>query len=151
MTAVSAPYPPLHFVATVLIATLTACAAPPSGPPPSVSSDEWPAYAGSAGARFSPRDEITPANVSRLAVAWTYHTGELGQNARDGHKLTFEATPIHFDGRLYLSTAYGHVIALDPVTANGAVALRCRRRPRRPLQRSDVARRVGMARFTRRR
>ncbi len=49
-------------------------------------------------------------------MAWTYHTGELGQNARDRDKLTFEATPIHFDGRLYLSTAYGQVIALDPVT-----------------------------------
>jgi glucose dehydrogenase len=29
--------------------------------------------------------------------------------------LTFEATPIHFDGRLYLSTSYGKVIALDPM------------------------------------
>ena len=117
MTAVPPPSRPLHLAAAAALAsTLTACAAPPSGPPPSASSDEWPAYAGSAGARFSPRDRITPANVSRLAVAWTYHTGELGQNARDGDKLTFEATPIHFDGRLYLSTAYGQVIALDPVT-----------------------------------
>ena len=30
--------------------------------------------------------------------------------------LTFEATPIHFDGRLYLSTSFGKVIALDPAT-----------------------------------
>ena len=116
MTAVLATSRPLHLAAAALAATLTACAVTPTGPPPSASSDEWPAYAGSAGARFSPRDQITPANVSRLAVAWTYHTGELGQNAKDGHKLTFEATPIHFDGRLYLSTAYGQVIALDPVT-----------------------------------
>ena len=62
---------------------------------------------GAAGARFSALDRLTPANVSRLQVAWTYHTGELGQNASDDDKLTFEATPIHFDGRLYLSTAFG--------------------------------------------
>ena len=59
---------------------------------------------------------VTAANVARLQAAWTYRTGELGQDARDGAKLTFEATPIHFDGRLYLATAFGRVIALDPAT-----------------------------------
>ena len=92
MTAVSPLSRLLPLAAAALTTTLAACAATPSGPPPSTSSDEWPAYAGSAGARFSPRDQITPANVSRLAVAWTYHTGELGQDARDRDKLTFEAT-----------------------------------------------------------
>jgi quinoprotein glucose dehydrogenase len=81
-----------------------------------VAADQWAAYAGNAGARSSPLDELTAANVARLEVAWTYHTGETGQNAREAEKLTFEATPIHFDGRLYLSTAYGKVIALDPAT-----------------------------------
>lgn len=80
------------------------------------STDQWPAYAGPAGSRYSPADQLTPANVSRLAVAWTYHTGEAGQDARDAEKLTFEATPIHFDGRLYVSTAYGRIVALDPAT-----------------------------------
>lgn len=80
--------------------------------------DQWPAYAGPAGARYSPLDQIVPDNVSRLQVAWTYRTGETGANARDGHKLTFQATPLHFDGRLYLATAYGRVIALDPGTGS---------------------------------
>ncbi len=80
-----------------------------------VPADQWPAYGGDAGGtRFSSLAGITPDNVARLEVAWTYRTGELGANARDGHKLTFEATPVHFDGRLYLSTAFGRVIALDP-------------------------------------
>ncbi len=81
-----------------------------------VAADQWPAYAGSSGGRSSTLDQITPNNVVRLQVAWTYRTGELGQDARDGHKLTFEATPIHFDGRLYLATAFGRVIALNPRT-----------------------------------
>jgi quinoprotein glucose dehydrogenase len=79
--------------------------------------DQWPAYGGDpGGARHSPLTQLTPENVGRLTVAWTYRTGELGQHALDGRKLTFEATPIYFDGRLYLSTAYGKVIALAPDT-----------------------------------
>ncbi|HEY8549281.1 MAG TPA: pyrroloquinoline quinone-dependent dehydrogenase [Vicinamibacterales bacterium] len=79
--------------------------------------DQWPAYGGDpGGTRYSPLTTITRENVGRLAVAWTYRTGELGQNARSGDKLTFEATPVHFDGRLYLSTAFGRTIALDPAT-----------------------------------
>lgn len=35
---------------------------------------EWPTYGHDAGGmRFSPLKEITPANVSKLKVAWTYH------------------------------------------------------------------------------
>lgn len=99
------------------LALLSACGG--SSSPSSttlVAPDQWPAYAGPSGARYSPADQLTPANVSRLAVAWTYRTGETGQNARDGGKLTFEATPLHFDGRLYVATAYGKIIALDPRT-----------------------------------
>ena len=83
-------------------------------PPPD---DHWPAYGGDAGGnRYSTLTQITHWNVDALQVAWTYRTGEMGQNAASSPKLTFEATPIHFDGRLYLSTSYGKVIALDPTT-----------------------------------
>ena len=79
--------------------------------------DQWPAYGGDAGGnRYSPLTQVTPANVKGLQVAWTYRTGELGENAESGKSLTFEATPIHFDGRLHLSTSYGKVIALDPAS-----------------------------------
>ena len=77
----------------------------------------WPAYGGDpGGARYSTLDAITRTNVARLEVAWTYRTGELGQNADDGDELTFEATPLLFEGRLYVSTAFGRVIALHPAT-----------------------------------
>lgn len=78
---------------------------------------DWPVYgADGGGSRYSPLALITTANVAALEPAWTFRTGELGQDARDGGDLTFEATPIHFEGRLYLPTGFGEVIALDPVT-----------------------------------
>ncbi len=77
----------------------------------------WPAYGlDLAGSRYSPLGQIHRGNVTHLEIAWTYRTGELGQGANDARKLTFEATPIHFEGVLYLSTAFGMVIALDPST-----------------------------------
>lgn len=91
--------------------------APGGAPQQQSRTDQWPAYGGDAGGnRYSPLTQVTPANVNGLQVAWTYRTGELGENAESGKSLTFEATPIHFDGRLYLSTSYGKVIALDPAT-----------------------------------
>ena len=73
---------------------------------------EWPAYGRDAGgSRFSPVAQVDRSNVSRLAVAWTYNTGEPGAASR-----SFEATPILVDGSLYLSTPLGRIIALDPVT-----------------------------------
>lgn len=78
---------------------------------------DWPAYGGDpGGTRYSPLTKINPGTIGDLRVAWTYRTGEFGQNARDGDETTFEVTPILFEGRLYLSTAFGKVIALDPTT-----------------------------------
>ena len=77
----------------------------------------WASYGGDPGGmRYSDLTQIQSLNVGGLEVAWTYRTGELGQGAEDGDELTFEATPILFDGRLYLSTAFGKIIALDPAT-----------------------------------
>jgi quinoprotein glucose dehydrogenase len=78
---------------------------------------EWLRYGlNDGGARYLRGGEITPDNVARLEVAWTYHTGDLGEGFAAAGKLAFEATPILADGRLYLSTPFNHVIALDPAT-----------------------------------
>ena len=75
---------------------------------------EWTANGHDAfGTRYSPLAQITRENVSRLTVAWTYHTGDAAQS--DDH-TRFEATPLMVDGTLYLSTPLGRVIALDPST-----------------------------------
>ena len=79
--------------------------------------DDWPAYGGDAGGRrYSQLSEINRDNVGTLKPAWTYRTGELGQDSTVAGKLTFEATPILFRDTLYLSTAFGKVIALDATT-----------------------------------
>ena len=75
---------------------------------------DWAAYGRDAfGSRYSPLTQITRDNVTRLAVAWTYRTGDTAQTHRP---VKFEATPLMVDGTLYLSTPFGRAIALDPST-----------------------------------
>lgn len=77
----------------------------------------WATYGNDAGGtRYSTAAQIDRSNVNKLKVAWTYRTGALEQSKRLIRKAAFEATPILVDGKLYLSTPYNHVIALDPGT-----------------------------------
>ena len=77
----------------------------------------WPAYGGDAGGtRYSPLTQITPANVGELRVAWVFRTGELGQGVKDWERSAFEATPILYDGALYLTTSSTDVVAVDAAT-----------------------------------
>jgi quinoprotein glucose dehydrogenase len=77
---------------------------------------DWRAYGRDAGGeRFSPLRNIRRDNVALLHVAWTFRTGDAYQPPR-GRPTAFEATPLHVDGTLYLSTPLGRVIALDSVT-----------------------------------
>ena len=57
---------------------------------------------------------ITPENVAQLKVAWTYDTHEPLELFRKDPR--FEATPVYADGKLYLSTPGGFVVALDADT-----------------------------------
>jgi len=59
---------------------------------------------------------ITPPNISRLQVAWTYRTGEAGDRFATSKPASLEATPLVVDGSMYIGTPLGRVIALDPVT-----------------------------------
>ncbi len=79
---------------------------------------DWISYGGDRGAqRFSPLEEISPANLSRLQVAWTYRTGDVSDGRGKVRSTTaFENTPILADGTLYLCTPFNRVIALDPET-----------------------------------
>jgi quinoprotein glucose dehydrogenase len=77
----------------------------------------WPNYGNDpGGARYSTATQITRENVGQLKVAWTYRTGALNEDTDLNHKATFETTPILVDGKLFLSTPYDHVIALDPAS-----------------------------------
>lgn len=77
----------------------------------------WTHYGGdAAGTRYSALRQITPANVKQLKVAWTYHTHALETKTDLNEKAAFEATPILYEGTLYLSTPFDQVIALDPAS-----------------------------------
>ena len=76
---------------------------------------DWATYGRDPGGeRFSPLDSIRRDNVATLQVAWTFRTGDAYE-PKNGRPTAFEATPLHVDGTLYLSTPVGRVIALDPV------------------------------------
>jgi quinoprotein glucose dehydrogenase len=78
---------------------------------------DWPVAGGDlAGRRYSPADEITPANVARLAVAWTYRTGEIDAAFATRSEASFETTPLVVDGIMYVGTPLGRVIALNAET-----------------------------------
>src|SRR5271170_194024 len=78
---------------------------------------EWPNYGNDPGGmRYSPLTQINRENVSKLKVAWVFHTGEISDGSGDRRRSGFEATPILVDGTLYFTTPYNRVIALDPVT-----------------------------------
>jgi len=79
---------------------------------------EWREYGGDAGgSRYSPLADITPQNVARLEVAWTYRHGDVsdGQGAWKATSA-FELTPILVEGTLYGCTPMNKVFALDPET-----------------------------------
>src|SRR6267143_1195489 len=78
---------------------------------------DWSANGRDAqGTRYSPAAEITRKNVTHLAVAWTYRTGETVPRFKTKKATAFEATPLVVDGMMYVGTPLGRVIALDPAT-----------------------------------
>nr|WP_144058309.1 pyrroloquinoline quinone-dependent dehydrogenase [Bradyrhizobium oligotrophicum] len=82
---------------------------------PALSWQHWGGDAG--GTRFSPLEQITPANVDNLVRAWTYHTGDIESRPPAAFARTkFEATPLLVDDSLVFCTPFNEVVALDPGT-----------------------------------
>ena len=103
----------------VTFACLLACA--PSAHRGAATADdqrgEWTAYGRDVlGGRYSTLTQVDTSNVARLAVAWTYHTGEMAPAVQTRNHRSLEATPIVVDGVMYLITPMGRIIALDPET-----------------------------------
>src|SRR5688572_30295433 len=72
---------------------------------------EWVTYGNDpAERRYSPLDQITPSNVTRLGLVWTAAIGEGGGNQ--------EATPLFWDGVLYGITNWSIVFAVDARSGN---------------------------------
>ncbi|MFM7213876.1 MAG: PQQ-binding-like beta-propeller repeat protein, partial [Verrucomicrobiota bacterium] len=70
----------------------------------------WPVYLGDASSsHYSTLRQITPRNVGRLQVAWTFHGGGADPNNRS----QIQCNPLVIDGVLYGTTADLQVVALD--------------------------------------
>lgn len=81
-----------------------------------VADDSWAFYGHDAGGqRFSPLNQVNKANVAQLSLAWTFHTGDIA-DGHDGPRSGLETTPLFIDGRLYLTSAFNRIIALNPAT-----------------------------------
>ena len=77
---------------------------------------EWHQYGRTQyGQRFSPLDQITPANVSNLKVAWQYQTGDV-KLPDDVAETTYQVTPLKVGDTLYLCTPHNWAIAVDAKT-----------------------------------
>ena len=103
----------------LLVLLSSACATAPSAESQARPTDgEWRAYGRDPlGSRWSPLAEITRENVTRLAPAWTYHTGETAPEfATRRRQRSLEVTPIVVGNRMYVSTPLGRVMALEPET-----------------------------------
>src|ERR1700761_276437 len=70
---------------------------------------DWPVYGGQkADDHYSPLTQINRGNVGKLAVAWTYDTGEKG--------VGLQTSPLIVGRALYAYTPTQKVIALDAAT-----------------------------------
>jgi quinoprotein glucose dehydrogenase len=73
---------------------------------------DWPAHGGDSGhTQYSSLDQITPANVQQLRVAWTYRTGD----AR-AERSEIQCNPIVVHGVLYATSPQLKAFALDAAT-----------------------------------
>ncbi|RBM05302.1 glucose/quinate/shikimate family membrane-bound PQQ-dependent dehydrogenase [Novacetimonas cocois] len=90
--------------------------APTPGDAGEMPDEDWQAYGRTEfGDRFSPLKQITPANVSKLKVAWTFRTGDM-RGPGDPGETTDEVTPIKIRDTVYLCSPHQILFALDAAT-----------------------------------
>jgi quinoprotein glucose dehydrogenase len=68
------------------------------------------------GAKYSPLTQVNRENVSDLALAWEYHTGDVPPKDTGGSLIAFEDQPSLIAGNLVVCTTSRRLIALDPQT-----------------------------------
>ena len=108
--------------AALAIAVGCGVSAQSGAPRTTAPSREWPTYGHDPGGmRFSPLTQITPANVSRLEVAWVHHMKPAGSTLRFAAS---QVTPLVVNGTMYLSTPYSRVVAVEPATGTEVWAFR---------------------------
>lgn len=95
-----------HLISACAFAALLSTSAHTQARSPKLPVDQWPSYGQtSANQNFSPLTQITPANVSKLKSAWTYHYGAGSSEMGDmGLDYRWEVTPLIINGVMYVST-----------------------------------------------
>jgi hypothetical protein len=100
-------------LSALLVTCLLAASAPAQRGTPK---GEWPFYGGDSGStKYSPLDQINRNNVTQLKIAWSWDSPDLKKLAAAPNTriYTQEGTPIAIGGVLYISTALGHVVAIN--------------------------------------
>ena len=91
----------------------------------------WLTYSGSySSQRYSPLNQITPANVKNLKLQWVYQAPVAGN---------WQTTPLVVDGIMYITQRLNDVVALDAATGRAFWTYRYTPRPgsRRLLRRQQ--------------
>jgi len=92
--------PNYRLIVLTTIAAVSACAQSPK--------TDWREYLGGPdSSHFSPLKQITPANVSKLDVAWSYQAGESG---------SYVYAPLVVDNVAFVLAKGGSIVALDAAT-----------------------------------
>jgi quinoprotein glucose dehydrogenase len=101
-------------VLTLIAAGLPLAGQKDVGPQPSTRNGEWPHYAADLrGSRYSPLDQITASNFSKLEVAWRFKPDNFGPRP----EFNLEGTPLMIGGVLYTTAGTRRaVVALDART-----------------------------------
>jgi len=81
----------------------------------------WPAYGATpGGTHFSRANQITPANVGSLEIAWHHRSVDFRESGPGKpfplSQSSMQVTPILIDDRLYYCTPFNRVIALNAET-----------------------------------
>jgi quinate dehydrogenase (quinone) len=82
---------------------------------PAQAQKNWQHYGNTnGGSRFAALDQIQRANVDKLDVAWTYHTGDLAVS--NGNGAEDQMTPLQVGDKVFICTPHNNLIALDADT-----------------------------------
>src|SRR5215510_12056062 len=81
---------------------------------------DWPAYGGDkGGSKYSPLNQINKDTIKNLKIAW--RRSGMPEELRTAFpdvqaSANYQNTPLMVGGMLYISSAAGAVVALDPAT-----------------------------------
>jgi quinoprotein glucose dehydrogenase len=77
----------------------------------------WSTFNGDLKAqKYSTATQITPENVSKLAMAWQLHTGDVSDGSGGKPTSDWSATPLFVNDTVYVSTPFYRIIAVQPDT-----------------------------------